>query len=142
MVASTPTDLIRNQLKDTAKARGIPEEKVRPCCLCVGCGQSCVAVGSSSFGDNPSTAWCVRVVGQAASSSAGRRPQSPRVQTPQPPPGPHTPQVISDVLLADQPTKQFVKAEELGAMVVHLCGPHSSAITGACISVDGGWTAR
>ncbi|KAI8471913.1 MAG: hypothetical protein J3K34DRAFT_415626 [Monoraphidium minutum] len=71
------TDLVRNQLKDTAMARGIPEE-----------------------------------------------------------------QVINEVMLADQPTRAFVKPEDLGAMVVHLCGPHSASITGACISVDGGWTAR
>ncbi|GBF99376.1 3-hydroxybutyrate dehydrogenase [Raphidocelis subcapitata] len=71
------TDLVRNQLKDTAMARGIPEE-----------------------------------------------------------------QVINEVMLADQPTRQFVKPEDLAAMVLHLCGPHSSSITGACISVDGGWTAR
>lgn len=51
-------------------------------------------------------------------------------------------QVVEKVLLADQPTKAFVKPEELAAMVLHLCGPHSGSITGACISVDGGWTAR
>lgn len=51
-------------------------------------------------------------------------------------------QVVEKVLLADQPTKQFVKPEDLAAMVVHLCGPHSSSITGACLSIDGGWTAR
>jgi 3-hydroxybutyrate dehydrogenase len=50
--------------------------------------------------------------------------------------------VINEVMLADQPTRQFVKPEDLAAMVVHLCGPHSASITGACISVDGGWTAR
>jgi 3-hydroxybutyrate dehydrogenase len=51
-------------------------------------------------------------------------------------------QVVEKVLLADQPTKQFVKPEDLAAMVVHLCGPNSASITGACISIDGGWTAR
>ena len=51
-------------------------------------------------------------------------------------------QVINDVLLLDQPTKRFVDPADLAAMVLHLCGPHSSSITGACISVDGGWTAR
>jgi 3-hydroxybutyrate dehydrogenase len=51
-------------------------------------------------------------------------------------------QVVNDVLLVDQPTKRFVDPEDLAAMVLHLCGPHSSSITGACISVDGGWTAR
>ncbi|KAG2427771.1 hypothetical protein HXX76_012096 [Chlamydomonas incerta] len=50
--------------------------------------------------------------------------------------------VIRDVMLADQPTKQFVQPDDIGALVVHLCGPHSSSITGACISIDGGWTAR
>ena len=53
-----------------------------------------------------------------------------------------TRQVIEQVLLADQPTKQFVKPEDLAALVVHLCGPHSASITGTCLSVDGGWTAR
>jgi len=71
------TDLVRNQLEDTARARGMPKEEV-----------------------------------------------------------------IEKVLLADQPTKQFVKPEDLAALVLHLCGPHSSSFTGACISVDGGWTAR
>lgn len=50
--------------------------------------------------------------------------------------------VVGEYLLRDQPTKQFVKAEDIGALVVHLCGPHSGSITGACLSIDGGWTAR
>lgn len=50
--------------------------------------------------------------------------------------------VISDILLRDQPTKKFVKAEDIGALVLHLCGPHSGSITGSCLSIDGGWTAR
>ena len=50
--------------------------------------------------------------------------------------------VINDVLLADQPTKQFVKPEDIGALVLHLCGPNSSSFTGACLSIDGGWTSR
>jgi 3-hydroxybutyrate dehydrogenase len=50
--------------------------------------------------------------------------------------------VISEVLLADQPTKRFVKPEEIAALVVHLCRDESASITGACLSIDGGWTAR
>ncbi|GAB4818035.1 hypothetical protein N2152v2_005081 [Parachlorella kessleri] len=50
--------------------------------------------------------------------------------------------VVSEVLLADQPIKRFVKPEEVGAMVRHLCTEEAGAITGACLSVDGGWTAR
>jgi 3-hydroxybutyrate dehydrogenase len=71
------TPLVENQIKDTAKARGISEE-----------------------------------------------------------------QVIRDVMLGEQPTKQFVTVEELGALTVFLCGEFSASITGAAIPVDGGWTAH
>ena len=71
------TDLIRKQIGDQARARGIPEERV-----------------------------------------------------------------VEDVLLADQPTKRFVAVEEVGALVRFLCGDEAGSITGACLSIDGGWTAR
>lgn len=50
--------------------------------------------------------------------------------------------VITDVLLVDQPIKRFVKPEEVGALVRHLCTDDAAAITGACLAIDGGWTAR
>jgi 3-hydroxybutyrate dehydrogenase len=50
--------------------------------------------------------------------------------------------VVEDVLLADQPTKRFVTPGEVGALVAFLCGDDAGSITGACLSVDGGWTAR
>ncbi len=96
---------------------------------------------------------------------------------------------MQKVLLADQPTKQFVGVDEVspspasllsfaaccllavksstasrprelcrqlqprqgdrmcpavqvGALVRHLCGDDARSFTGACISIDGGWTAR
>jgi 3-hydroxybutyrate dehydrogenase len=50
-------------------------------------------------------------------------------------------QVINDVLLAAQPTKQFVTPEQVAAMILHLCTEASAQITGTNISMDGGWTA-
>jgi len=50
-------------------------------------------------------------------------------------------QVINDVLLAAQPTKQFVQPDQVAALGVFLCRDEAAQITGANLSVDGGWTA-
>jgi 3-hydroxybutyrate dehydrogenase len=50
-------------------------------------------------------------------------------------------QVINDVLLDAQPTKQFVQAEEVAALALFLCRDEAAQITGANYSIDGGWTA-
>jgi 3-hydroxybutyrate dehydrogenase len=50
-------------------------------------------------------------------------------------------QVIQDVLLAAQPTKQFVTTEQVAALAMFLCGDDAAQITGANLSIDGGWTA-
>ena len=50
-------------------------------------------------------------------------------------------QVINDVLLAAQPTKQFVTPEQVAALALFLCRDEAAAITGANLSMDGGWTA-
>jgi 3-hydroxybutyrate dehydrogenase len=51
-------------------------------------------------------------------------------------------QVIHDVLLAAQPTKQFVTPEQVAALALYLCGDDAAQITGANIPIDGGWTAE
>jgi len=51
-------------------------------------------------------------------------------------------QVIHDVLLEAQPTKEFVTSEQVGALAVFLCSDNAAQITGANISIDGGWTAE
>lgn len=50
-------------------------------------------------------------------------------------------QVINDVLLTAQPTKEFVTADQVGSLALYLCGDDASQITGANLSIDGGWTA-
>ncbi|MDN5870821.1 MAG: 3-hydroxybutyrate dehydrogenase, partial [Nitrococcus sp.] len=50
--------------------------------------------------------------------------------------------VLRDVLLAAQPTKQFVQPEHIGALVVYLASDAAAAITGSALTMDGGWTAQ
>jgi 3-hydroxybutyrate dehydrogenase len=50
-------------------------------------------------------------------------------------------QVMNDVLLAAQPTKEFVTPEQVAAFTLFLCREEAKAITGANLSADGGWTA-
>ena len=51
-------------------------------------------------------------------------------------------QVVRDVLLHAQPTRQFVTTEEIGALAVFLCSRAARSITGAAIPIEGGWTAQ
>ena len=50
-------------------------------------------------------------------------------------------EVKRDVLLAAQPTKEFVTTEQIGALAVFLAQDNAASITGSIISMDGGWTA-
>jgi 3-hydroxybutyrate dehydrogenase len=51
-------------------------------------------------------------------------------------------QVINDVLLEAQPTKQFVTVDQVAALAVFLCSDAASQMSGANLSMDGGWTAK
>jgi 3-hydroxybutyrate dehydrogenase len=51
-------------------------------------------------------------------------------------------QVMNDVLLAAQPTKRFVTPEEVASLALFLCRDEAASITGANLSMDGGWTAQ
>jgi 3-hydroxybutyrate dehydrogenase len=50
-------------------------------------------------------------------------------------------QVINDVILNAQPTKQFVTVDQVASLAIYLCSDAASQITGANLSIDGGWTA-
>lgn len=49
--------------------------------------------------------------------------------------------VVKEVMLQRQPTREFAKVEDLGALTIFLCSDAAAQITGATLSVDGGWTA-
>ncbi|WP_269585149.1 3-hydroxybutyrate dehydrogenase [Roseibium sp. Sym1] len=51
-------------------------------------------------------------------------------------------EVKNDVMLAAQPTKQFVTIEQVAGYAVFLCSDTASSITGSILPIDGGWTAH
>lgn len=51
-------------------------------------------------------------------------------------------EVIRDIFLGPQPTKQFVQPEEVAELAAYLSGEMARSITGTTLSIDGGWTAK
>ena len=51
-------------------------------------------------------------------------------------------QVKRDVLLAAQPTKEFVTVDQVAALALFLTSDAACNITGSNYSIDGGWTAE
>jgi len=51
-------------------------------------------------------------------------------------------QVVRDVLLAAQPTRQFVTVEQVAALACFLTSDDAASITGTLQAIDGGWTAQ
>jgi 3-hydroxybutyrate dehydrogenase len=47
-----------------------------------------------------------------------------------------------EIILAPQPTKEFVTVEQIAAMALYLAGDAAAQINGASFAIDGGWTAR
>lgn len=50
--------------------------------------------------------------------------------------------VINNVLLKAQPTKQFVQIEQVASLALYLASDEAAQITGAALPIDGGWTAQ
>ncbi|HTX49253.1 MAG TPA: 3-hydroxybutyrate dehydrogenase [Caulobacteraceae bacterium] len=51
-------------------------------------------------------------------------------------------QVMKDVILAAQPTKEFVTFDQLAGLMLYLVSDLGASANGAALSIDGGWTAE
>ncbi|WP_425050633.1 3-hydroxybutyrate dehydrogenase [Psychromarinibacter sp. S121] len=51
-------------------------------------------------------------------------------------------EAIEKVILAKQPSKEFVTVDQLGGLAVFLCSDAAAQITATTLSADGGWTAQ
>ncbi len=50
--------------------------------------------------------------------------------------------VKNTVMLANQPTREFVTVEQVADLALYLASDSAASITGANMLIDGGWTAQ
>jgi 3-hydroxybutyrate dehydrogenase len=51
-------------------------------------------------------------------------------------------EVVEQVMLTESAIKRLIEPEEVADLVAWLAGPTAGYVTGASMSMDGGWTAR
>src|SRR5690606_27614063 len=51
-------------------------------------------------------------------------------------------EVIRDVILASQPSKKFIETGQIAGLLLYLASEAGAGVTGAALTVDGGWSAR
>jgi 3-hydroxybutyrate dehydrogenase len=51
-------------------------------------------------------------------------------------------EVIEQIILANQPTKRLIGIDEVVGLAVYLASDAAKSITGAMLTIDGGWTAQ
>jgi 3-hydroxybutyrate dehydrogenase len=51
-------------------------------------------------------------------------------------------QVVEEIMLARAAVRRLIEPDEVAGLVAYLCAPEASMITGASLTIDGGWTAH